>query len=157
MTRASDITEEDLTDAQIEILEMIREDPSATQKEFAEKLDVTPAAIGSRVRNIPGMNWMNRREFIHEFFDGGDETSNDGSGHQEHPANAEEVDELTSRVSDVEKRLEELDEKVGEMEDEGSNSVISDPELIRKLVLNLSNSDQFTDEEEDRLLDALIG
>jgi predicted transcriptional regulator len=152
-----DVTKEDLTDKQLELLEMIREDPDATQKEFADELGITPAAVGSRVRQIPGMNWMSRRWFIEEFFnDEQDVRDNGGGTTSDHEAvNEDSLDEAERKIEQLEEQLSALEERVDDLDQ--NRDTIEDPELVRKLVLTVSNSDQFTEEEEDRLLDALIG
>lgn len=153
MTNTTAVTKEDLTDAQLEILEMIRKNPDATQKEFAEKLGITPAAVGSRVRQISGMNWMNRREFINQFFDDGEGTDRDERGES---GSGEQLNGLADRVNRVEEQLQTLAERVGDVEELQEHTGVSDPDLIRKLVLTLTNSDRFSEDEADQLLERLL-
>lgn len=156
MTKASEVSREELTDAQLEILDLIRENPGATQKEFADQLDITAAAVGSRVRQIPGMNWMNRRQFVQEFYS--EDENSDGNttepGHNGH--SIERMDELQKRLASVEEELDTLSTRVNNLIDERSDTGVKDPDLVRKLVLTLTNSDRFTDDEADRLLATLI-
>lgn len=155
MTRASEVSREELTDAQLEILDLIRQNPGATQKEFAEQLDITAAAVGSRVRKIPGMNWMNRRQFVEEFYSDGEHpdpsSDRDGNKHA-----SERIDQLQERLASLEEEMDSLSDSVQELTGEQKPAGVSDPDMIRKLVLTLTNSDRFTDDEADQLLQVLI-
>lgn len=154
MTKASEVSREELTDAQREILELIRQNPGATQKEFADQLDITAAAVGSRVRKIPGMNWMNRRQFVEEFYS--EENSNSSPDQEEFGQWSERLEELQNRLEAMEDGLNTLSDRFNDHIDEQERPGVNDPEMVRKLVLTLTNSDRFTDDEADRLLEILI-
>ncbi len=178
--------EEDLTVAQLQILEMIREDPEAAQKELAEQLDITSSAVSNRLREISGFAWKNRKTFIDRFFDRDgeqtEENQNQDGRHldeaavngddekptretsdsdqtetsREHRNREKPLEDLADRLQDVEEKLNVLTNQVKELQCSEEETGVTDPDLIRKLVLTLGGSDRFNEDEESRLLDLLI-
>ncbi len=161
--------ETDLTVAQLQVLELIREDPEATQQEFAEQLDLTPAAVSQRVQTIPHLHWKNRREFVEAFFNDGveEKTEEDDPDRktmnerdENEPPSAEATHEpIAERMEQIEDRLDQLSERVEQIAREVSereHEPVTDSGLVRKLVLTLTRSELFSEEEEDRLLDRLL-
>jgi len=161
--------EDDLTVGQLQILEMIKEEPEASQKDFADRLDISASAVSNRLRDIPGFSWKNRDEFVKAFYNGDveDDGAEQESEEQEDPteekqevepeSSPDEIPEaLTDPLDEIRETLSSLSEQVDRLRREGGESGVTDPDLIRRLVLTLSGSDRFSEDEKDLLLDALI-
>lgn len=69
ITPSSVPTLEDLSEIELETLQLIHDQPDATQQELADELDLTPAAICSRVKDIPGFDWAHREDFTTLLFE----------------------------------------------------------------------------------------
>lgn len=61
---------DDLTQKERETLRAICYEPTATQKQIADMLDVSRATVSNRVNAIPGFDWAARQAFVDEVFDG---------------------------------------------------------------------------------------
>lgn len=90
----------ELTETQYETLRAVADDPTATQKEIAESLGVSRAAVSKRLSDVPGFEWTTRREFVERLFDEGQPGAT--LGDQE-----TSLDGLRARVDDLEQRLDE--------------------------------------------------
>jgi len=62
-------TVDELSATQREVLEAIAATPEVTQREIAERFDVSTATINNRVNSIPGFEWSDRESFVDEVFD----------------------------------------------------------------------------------------
>nr|WP_238378399.1 winged helix-turn-helix domain-containing protein [Haloarcula rubripromontorii] len=61
-------TPEDLSSTERETLRAIRQHPTASQRDLAEKLDVTASTVSNRVNGIDGFDWANRETFANAVF-----------------------------------------------------------------------------------------
>nr|WP_233563186.1 winged helix-turn-helix domain-containing protein [Haloarcula sp. Atlit-7R] len=59
---------EDLSSTERETLRAIRQHPTASQRDLAEKLDVTASTVSNRVNGIDGFDWANRETFANAVF-----------------------------------------------------------------------------------------
>jgi DNA-binding CsgD family transcriptional regulator/tetrahydromethanopterin S-methyltransferase subunit G len=64
----------ELTAKQRETLELIAEQPEATQADIASELGVTSPTISQRVNAIEGFDWSTRHEFVQAMFETTEET-----------------------------------------------------------------------------------
>jgi len=60
---------EELSANQREVLEAIAATPGATQREIAERFDLSTATINNRVNSIPGFEWIDRESFVEQVLD----------------------------------------------------------------------------------------
>lgn len=147
---------EDLTAKQRETLRLIREQPEATQAELAERLDVSAPTISTRVNSIEGFEWRDRQAFVANVFDEPAPTTNshatpsqsatDG-GLEQH--STPDLEALTERVTELEAQLEAETA-------ESTPRPFDDPELLHKIVHACMDSPNITEDEELRMLQALL-
>ncbi len=167
----ANVSLEDLTSAQKEVVELIKKHPDATQAELAEKVGVSAAAVGTRVSNIDGMDWKNRKEDVKKFFghDGEVEDKEEDTDEKTHSKDREPYDEEVSE----QKRADELDQEISQLKaeiDELSGRVdvleesdqtgsagrqFENRELGRKVLKVAFQSDEFTADEENELIETL--
>jgi hypothetical protein len=165
----------ELTDAKREILAMIHEQPSATQRELGEQLGVSGATICSHVNSIDGFEWTKRKAFVEEVITNDGNMVEDGDhselqmkqrkeGHPQiatvqesddennaidtSPDSEEEIKLLRSRLTEIENKLENVGED--------SDSIPLSPTLIHKVMHACLKSDIISDEEEITLLKEFI-
>jgi hypothetical protein len=60
---------DELTDKQREVLELVRDDPGATQRELGERLGISAAAVSNRVNDLDGFEWSDRLAFAEAVVD----------------------------------------------------------------------------------------
>jgi len=58
----------DLSSAERETLQAIQQHPAASQRDLAEKLDVTASTVSNRVNGIDGFDWADREAFANAVF-----------------------------------------------------------------------------------------
>jgi DNA-binding CsgD family transcriptional regulator len=136
-------TREDLSAKQRETLREIHEEPTATQREIGETLNVSAATISNRLSDIPGFDWQNRENFVSNLFS--TPLISDGQGQVESatPTNKE------PRLADLEARVRAVESATGRSE--------LPLELAHKVLHECMNSDEFSEEEELELIQALFG
>ena len=61
----------ELSERQLETLDLIARNPDATQRELAAELDVTAATVSRWVNGIPGFDWSDREAFAERVLDDG--------------------------------------------------------------------------------------
>lgn len=136
---------DELTDKQHETLGAIARRPEAPQRELAEALDVTAATVSNRVNSIDGFEWENRVAFVEEVFD------TDATSPEMTETNGTEledaIEELTDRVAALERRI---DENLAE------GSPFEGTELTHKVVHACMNAETISEDEELRILQALL-
>jgi hypothetical protein len=66
---SSPISPSDLTEKQLETMQVIATRPDATQVELGEILGVTSATINQRINAIDGFQWSRRHEFVDDLFE----------------------------------------------------------------------------------------
>lgn len=150
---------ESLTATQRETLEAIYEEPTATQAELGERFDVSRATICQRVNAIPGFDWKTRATFVEDLFDDDtDEESTESpmtNGH--HSADlAAQVSTLTDHVELLEQQLQQQLDHHEKSQSASTQAMFDDPELAHKVVHACMQSDQITEEEELRILKAML-
>lgn len=143
---------DDLTDKQREILRTIADHPGDTQRELAERLDVTAPTISKRVNSIPGFEWGTRQDVVAALFGSNstsapEETSQMASNNLDH--SAAEVD-LEDRVTNIENQLEILESE------SNSTPLLDKPELAHKVIQVCIQSEEISIEEELELLQAIF-
>jgi len=157
---ASIVRPSDLTEKQRETLRAIAERPEATQAELADELGVSGATINTRVNSIPGFDWASRQEFADAMIDNDRTNSNeerDDGGNEvveEQPADESRRDR-GDRVADLERRLERLETTL-ESEDGECNDLLGDADLVHKLVHACMVSERISEDEELRILEAVL-
>jgi len=150
ITDASDLESatipSELSDKQLETLRSVRQDPTATQEEIADKLGVTRATISKRLNNISGFNWKTRRRFVDKLFD--DDQLADSKSRVADNNSQSQIMELESRIDELEAQLEKASAS-----DSGSPL---DPDLTRKVVHSCMHADYLSEDEEFELLRKLL-
>lgn len=63
------VSPSDLTEKQLETMQVIATRPDATQVELGERLGVTSATINQRINAIDGFQWSKRHEFVDDLFE----------------------------------------------------------------------------------------
>jgi hypothetical protein len=155
-------TVEDLTRPQRNILQAIREQPSATQRELGDRLGVSDATICSHVNSIDGFEWTDRKNFVKTLISSTDielegehmtpnyENGQEDRGDRESLTNKtnDEIPEQRERLAHIEKQLEEIqaDQK----------PVFDDSELTHKVIHACMKSDAIIEEEELQIIEDLI-
>lgn len=159
----------ELTDKERRTLRAIAEHPSATQSEIAERLDVTRATVNKRVNAIDGFEWKHRREFVADVFGddalgtpAGDEPTADDPDPEAVTPSAEAASDGGQWLSsDVERAIEQLQERVAQLEQlaeshDGAGPSIEDTELVAKLVRAVMADEAISNEEELRIINAVL-
>lgn len=161
----------DLTEKQLETLRAIAAHPDAPQRELAEVLDVTAATVSNRVSDIPGFDWSDRAAFVDGMFDTDDtleesdapadtdQSTESTAG--DRPTTTEETPEMTpeqqTAMDDLSERVETIERQVAELADERTEpALLSDPDLAHKVIHACMESDAITEDEELRILKALV-
>lgn len=149
----------EVTEKQREALHAIRNHPDATQRDLAERFDVTQSTINNRLNSIEGFDWKHRQEFVESMFD------DDTSPHQTTSSSKSMQDETTRRsvaIEDLTDQLEDLAAQVATLEqriDERSppdRSPFGDPDLASKIVRACMKDDTITEDEELKILKNVI-
>lgn len=142
----------DLSEKQFGLLQVIADHPQATQRELAEQMDLSAATISSRASSIERFEWENRQEFV------------EALSTKEPPQSVEDppmmswnepelqtkIAQLTQRVTAIEQRLE-TDTEGGE-----TDQRLDDLELLQKVIHACIQTDTISEDEELRVLQALM-
>ncbi|WP_435065484.1 MarR family transcriptional regulator [Halobaculum sp. EA56] len=172
------ISTSELTQEQYETLEAIYHNPSATQAELADLLDVSRATISVRANAVPGFEWADRETFTAELFDETTGTSSEDSGHidgrecsdttatseqcelseKQFTALSDRIDDLSEQVSDLSETVSELEEDLGNNGGATDSHVhrFDDAELLHKALNAWMESEHISDEEEVELIDRVL-
>lgn len=157
----SSLSEIDLSQAQIDTVRAVRENPSASQGDIADMLDVSRATVSRRLNDIPGFEWTERKTFVSNLFDSTDlspettagDLSSDGATTGPSDPVAEPID-VTESLDRIEARLDAV---AGQLSDgTGEPDSLLGPELTHKVVHAAMESEHISDEEELELLRALL-
>lgn len=157
----------DLTEKERETLRAIAARPGATQGELADALGVSRATVNKRLNDIEGFEWKDRRAFVASVF--GDEPP-DAEPPDEavvttgHPAWVDATSDGGQLLpADVDGTIHELSERVTRLEQQldgrsfGSVGIgLEDPALVAKLVRAVMADDAISDDEELRILEAVL-
>jgi hypothetical protein len=176
---------DELTDKQVETLRAIAGEPTASQRDLAETLSISAATVSTRVNTIDGFDWAERETFVEAVLGtasleatiastaeaspnaGGEETdapsTNDATTDRleneriraETTADlAATVEQLDERLARVEKRLDDLAEPAdGEA---NPDAPLADSALVHKVVHACMDADTISEDEELRILQALL-
>lgn len=147
-THATEPESGELTEKQLEALHLIRAKPDATQRDLAERIDVTPSTINDRLNSIEGFEWECRQEFVESIFGDGNAP---GREDDQVPT---DVRELADQVHDLNERVRSLTEQFDGQST--SETPFSDPDLACKIVRACIRFDQITEDEENQILKAVI-
>ena len=155
-----------LTGKQRRTLEAIRARPQATQQELAADLDVTAPTICNRVNSLPGFEWSQRESFAAAVLDAetgsAEDTESTSTDTDTTPMGTETTtaDADAAPPDDRQHLTERLDALEAKLDDGGPGSdrppVFVDPELLHKVVHACMESSVITEDEELRILEALL-
>jgi len=143
---AEQTEDQQLSTKQRETLRLVHEDPSRSQSDVAAQLGVSRATVSRRLNDIPGFDWQHRASFTAELFE-------DDPGTAEGTPNADGVEPdgpRADRLGAIEERLSSLESTL----DDGSTGL--PPALAHKVVHAAMESDRVSENEELRLLEALL-
>lgn len=144
----------DLTNAQRRTLQAIHDNPEASQRELAELLDVANSTISNRVNSIEGFEWETRGSFADTFFDEMNDSDGDTDDVQSSSSNVAPTNEpVPSHFNTEDRRNGCLSMSTS---DEVA-SALTDPELVHKVMHACLRSDVISEDEELRILKALLG
>ncbi|WP_372480345.1 winged helix-turn-helix transcriptional regulator [Halomicrobium sp. HM KBTZ05] len=113
-----------LDEKQRETLRAIHRQPTATQAEIADTLDVSRATIPKRVNDIPGFDWPSRQAFVETLFETDPGSDDDLTAIEE--SLTESLEEVTARIETIERQLQTTTP--------ATNDVHVEPELLHKVV-----------------------
>jgi DNA-binding MarR family transcriptional regulator len=173
MSEPSPDSTDDLTDKQRTVLEAISRHPDATQAELASHLGVSRGTVSNWANSIEGFEWSRRQEFVADRLGAEGVVSDDGrQGEQSHGAASDAHDELRAlrqRIDDIEQRVDDAvataaapdgghspDPDPDPDPDPGPDGPFDDEELVAKVVRACVTDDAITEDEELRILGALL-
>jgi hypothetical protein len=122
-----------LTDVQRDTLFAIFKNPDAPQHEVADRLKVSASTVNRRVNAIEDFEWSNRQEFVEGLFEDEHKTPTKSMST---PENEEMIEDGRS--------------------DARSSQAFNDPEVVHKVVHACFESDRISEDEEMRILRAII-
>lgn len=150
----------ELNEREYETLRRIHDHPEATQGELAKELGVSRATVSQRVNAIDGFDWTDRQAFVERVFDGDDGVE---FGHDSPEYGSEDDAERPMATQDLRKNVERLTEQLEKLErqvdnmDVQSRSAFADPDLMHKVIHACMRSETITEDEELRILQAILG
>ena len=139
-----------LTEKQRETLRAIYKNPKATQAKLGERLNVSDATICQRLQSIEGFEWETRDEFVTTMYENGEMTL------EEQVEASRAGPDLTERVDDLSQQIGELEHQF-ETHDQPSMAGVNDPELAHKILHACLQAENITEDEELKILKAMIG
>lgn len=159
----------DLSEKQREVLAVVAAEPTATQEEIGERVGVSRATVNKRVNGIEGFEWSERESFVDAVFDdppapsvttdGGSATETPATDTRETAPPEAGADEQTPVRADIEDTLGALQKRVAALEaarDDGEASAFDDPDLVHKVVHACMDAETISEDEELRILQALL-
>lgn len=146
---------DELTNRQRRTLRAIYHYPKATQKEIAEKIDVTDATVSNRVNGIDGFDWQKREDFVGRLFRN-DEMEANGNGREDNPGAAEtQPEEIVPKVDKLVDRVDSLENQLPDRPSPPQHvSVNSD--LASKMIHACMKSEHITGDEELEVAKVII-
>ncbi|EMA10060.1 Winged helix-turn-helix DNA-binding [Haloarcula vallismortis] len=100
---------EDLSSTERETLRSIQQHPTASQRDLAEKLDVTASTVSNRVNGIDGFDWANREAFANAVFSEQGNESATPSNETDTLASDSKPSESTDASAEADGRVAESD------------------------------------------------
>lgn len=154
---------DDLTVKQRETARTIYENPTASQGEIADRLDVSTATVSRRVNDIPGFEWADRETFTSNLFDDTEFDTDSSVGEESTAATGQSVheSEFGAALSRVEERLDTVEDHLDTTTDRPEDASDGQagglrPELAQKVVHAAMESEQISEDEELELLETLL-
>ncbi|WP_424016454.1 winged helix-turn-helix transcriptional regulator [Halorientalis pallida] len=158
----------DLSEKQRAVLAVVAAEPTATQQEIGERVGVSRATVNKRVNGIEGFEWSERESFVDAVFDDppAPGVTTDGGSATETPATdtgeptpPEAADDDPPRA-EIETALDDLRKRIAALEaardDGGEAAAFDDPDLVHKVVHACLNAETISEDEELRILKALL-
>ena len=143
----------DLSSAERETLQAIRQHPTASQRDLAEKLGVTASTVSNRVNGIDGFDWADREAFANTVFD--DEAPESATAQNEAGPQASDAEPSDSTgVSDGAETASEADDGVSEADtasDDGDNSLPVPPGAAGEVNTTLTTFQSTVEDLSDKL------
>lgn len=140
---------EEITEEQQEILRRIQEYPAETQREIADRFDVSTSTINRRLNSITGFEWNCRQEFATAMLD------NNSSSQDEATPETTAVEDLTEQVQTLTEQVESLQNE-HETQSASVQSPFGNPDLACKIARECMKSDNVTEQEETQILKNII-
>lgn len=155
-----------LTDQQRETLEMISEQPDATQMDIGEELGVSGATINQRLSTIDGFEWEERNSIVQEIFDDDADDSEVGdlARRNDIESRLETVEELLdSRLSELQTEMDtrferieaDIDQRLNETNKGQTGGPFEDSELFAKVIRAIVSDDSISENEELQVIRTL--
>lgn len=135
-----------LTGKQRETLRAVHENPTASQGEIAERLDVSRATVSRRLSDISGFEWQERRAFTTEVFGERDEATTTETDPSD-PVR-DDVAERLSGLDDIEERMETLEAQINDLDTRAQTEEI---EAIHDRLATLDERLSVLDEIDERV------
>ena len=144
----------DLSKKQRRTLQAIHEDPTATQSEIAEQLDVSPPTVSNRVNDLENFEWEERENYVNAVF--GEPAVDDLESGPASDVSATDGGPDIS-IEQFETRLERIERKLESRQQSGATpAVFTDTEVLHKVVHACMASERNTEDEELRILETLL-
>jgi len=141
---------DDLTNKQLETLRVISQHPQASQRELAERLDVSAATISNRVNSIESFEWSERASFADEILaESGDSDDSDVS-----PERKDMYHKFSSKIDRLREQLSEV--QATAEESSSSHPVFDDSEFAHKIIRASIDAEYISTEEEQKIMQALM-
>lgn len=173
---------EQLTDKQLATLQAIREHPEATQRELATILGVSAPTVSQRVNALDGFEWATRQLYVDALLEEMEGIAPADYGEESHNTNDDlfsdkiqltsngkdasttygiesietQLRDLSDRLECLTVLLEELHQQFDAADIPRQHPVITDPELTHKVLTACLKADHISEEEELRLVKALV-
>jgi len=142
---------EELSEKELETIRAIREHPEDSQRDLAEKLNVTSATVSNRVNSIEGFDWSERQTFAETVLGSRYTVESNGTSRRDECAElCESIELLAERVARIEQEIEDLDSR------DRPQELLDDLALMHKVAHMCMKSDDITEDEEYQLLEAFF-
>ncbi|SDJ94719.1 Winged helix-turn-helix DNA-binding [Halovenus aranensis] len=158
---------DDLSAKEIDVLRVIADKPTATQREIGDELGVSSATVNNRVNDIKGFEWSDRVAFTETVLET-DVTEGDSDDQSASPT----ATALEPMLADVLTQLETLEDRIEAVEgcletvepcaaeatgaDGGALTAVDEPELVHKALCACLESDRFSEAEELQLVREMV-
>lgn len=143
---------DDLTENQREVLNVISDNPTATQREIGEKIGVSAPTVSNRVNAIEGFEWEDREAMAKAVFaEASVESSPEKTTMDRNESgNPETSDQLQERVVALEEHVTSIDGETA------TANGLDDTELLHKVLRACFEADTITTDEEHQILKTLL-
>ncbi|WP_435362710.1 sigma factor-like helix-turn-helix DNA-binding protein [Haloarchaeobius sp. DYHT-AS-18] len=160
---------DELSAKQREVLTAVAAQPTATQQEIGDRLDVTGATVSNRVNSIEGFDWSERESFVDAVFDErpstavpmtGESTTTETNQTESHATDEEAT--VADATTDVESALERIEARLADLEaargqtETNSHSVFEDPALVHKVIHACMDAETISKDEELQVIKGLL-